>query len=284
VTATLSDLLGESVHLEADLGARDLFVRVDPVEIERVVLNLCLNARDAMPGGGTIFVSVTPLPLLRVEPELPQGWVCLSVRDQGVGLTAEVRERMFEPFYTTKADPTGAGLGLASVHGVVGQSDGRVEVDSAPDQGTEIRVLLPRIEAPAAEVTTAAPVDVRPGEALRVLLVEDQPEVRRAVASLLRGLGHWPVEAEGGQEALDRLAADPAGVDLVLTDVMMPGMDGLELGERLGELHPDLPLVYMSGYVDRVDRAPEAAFLAKPFTVGELRGALEAARRRPTGV
>jgi CheY-like chemotaxis protein len=268
------------VRLLAELDPAAGKVRVDRAEIERVVLNLCLNARDAMPAGGEVLVRVRRAGDAQVE---------LAVLDQGIGLTPEVRARMFDPFFSTKGTLGGAGLGLSSVHGVVAQSGGELLVRDRSGPGTEMRVLLPRVTEPGSEPVpgqepeaSEEPLDLGQAGGLHVLVVDDQEEVLGAVGGLLRGLGHRVRTAGSGAEALELLAAERP--DLLLTDVSMPGMDGLELGRAVGERFPGVPVLYMSGYHQDGVEQLSGSFLAKPFGVRELAAALARAlgeRPRP---
>mgnify|MGYP002641279758 CR=1 FL=1 len=199
--------------------------------------------------------------------------VRLAVLDEGTGLAPSVRERMFEPFFTTKEEHGGAGLGLSSAHGIVEQTGGTIQALDRPGGGTELRVLLPRVSEPtpsqgaerAGTGSSERHVDGR-----CVLLVDDQEQVRRVVGGLLDGMGYRVLEASDGVHALARLAEPLVDVDLVLTDVMMPGMGGRELGAELATRHPELPVAYMSGYLDSAPEEMQGRFLAKPFGAAEL--------------
>lgn len=267
VLPLLGDIFDDKLRLEVELQPDAGHVRGDRAELERVVLNLCLNARDAMPRGGVIQVQV-----LRDSSE-GQDMVRLAVLDEGTGLAPSVRERMFEPFFTTKEEHGGAGLGLSSAHGIVEQTGGTIQALDRPGGGTELRVLLPRVSEPtpsqgaerAGTGSSERHVDGR-----CVLLVDDQEQVRRVVGGLLDGMGYRVLEASDGVHALARLAEPLVDVDLVLTDVMMPGMGGRELGAELATRHPELPVAYMSGYLDSAPEEMQGRFLAKPFGAAEL--------------
>ncbi|MFT5287502.1 MAG: two-component system cell cycle sensor histidine kinase/response regulator CckA [Planctomycetota bacterium] len=279
VVKPLDDILGKQVKIEFDLDPNAGYVRADRNEIDRAVLNLCLNAREAMPRGGTVKITVRQATREEVEnlaqPSSEQpDWLLLSVTDEGKGMSLEVRDRLFEPFFTTKENTGGTGLGLSTVHGIVSQSGGLMEVRSVEGRGTEMRIFLPAIRD---VLTPAQPPVVRALElstGLNVLLVDDQAEVRSTVSSLLKGMGNRVREAEDGIEALEVWKASPDSFDLVLTDIMMPRMDGTELGKEIERLSPGLPLIYMSGFLDHAVRRAECSFLAKPFSIRELQEAL----------
>ncbi len=278
IVARLAPLLERSlgtVH-ELKLAIADTPpVVADPAQIEQVVMNLVLNARDAMPAGGRIVLA---LGTSAGDPEAhvaPGAWVTLSVRDDGCGMDAATRGRIFEPFFTTKAE--GVGMGLASVYGIVRQSGGHIAVTSAPRAGTTFTVFLPATaELPAAPpepVPAAAPAVRR-----RILLVDDEAPVRSALGELLSALGHDVITACSFDEAIAAAAAQP--VELVLTDVNMPGRSGVELAVALTGSRPALAVIVMSG--DLRDQVLEplpahAVRLAKPFTLDELERALTAA-------
>ena len=264
----LRRLIGEDVTLSLELAPTPLPIRADPVQLEQVLLNLAINARDAMPDGGTLT--------LRVLVDLPGRRACLEVEDTGEGMDLATLEHVFEPFYTTKGPGQGTGLGLAMVYGIVTQSGGDIAVESHPGRGSIFRVKLPLAdgaaeglpEAPAAATPEATPAAARE----TVLVAEDDEAVRRLVQDVLEGAGYRVLAAGTGEAAL-ALAADHAGpVDLLVSDVVMPGMRGPELAARLAEARPGVPVVLMSGYADRDLRigAETPVFLAKPFTPGAL--------------
>lgn len=246
-------------------------VRIDPGRLEQIVTNLVLNARDAIPSQGTIALSV------RAEEE----HAVLEVSDDGVGMSAEVIEHIFEPYFSTRSLGDGTGLGMATVHGAIQEADGEIAIDSAPGQGTTVRVRLPRCALPArSEPTPSLPPE--PVSGLRVLIVDDRPEVLRAVAALGVRIGWTVVTAGGLREAAE--AASRVALDLLLTDVVMPGGDGPAVQRAVRQQHPDLPTVFMTGYTtDEVSLGDAAIVLNKPFTVEALREATRIALGRKPG-
>jgi CheY-like chemotaxis protein len=239
-----------------------------------MILNLAVNARDAMPRGGRLSIAVEAVdPAEAGRRGRPGRWATLRVADTGHGMTDEVRAHLFEPFFTTKGEGKGTGLGLATVYGIVEQAGGQVEVKSAPGAGTEFRIHLPRADERAEGQPYGAPVEL-PGaggpQSGTVLVVEDDPRVRGLVRRVLESSGYAVVEACDGASAV-ALLEDPARkLDLVLTDVVMPGMSGSEVAERVGRLRPGMPVLFMSGYNDDVDlrrqiRETGLPFLPKPF-------------------
>ncbi|MFO0606202.1 MAG: PAS domain S-box protein [Polyangiales bacterium] len=274
VQKMLARLLGEDIdialHLAGDLGS----VLADPGQLEQVIVNLCVNARDAMPHGGRLTVETA-----RVERALPDAssapgpCVMLSIADTGCGMPPEVRDRVFEPFFTTKELGKGTGLGLSTVYGIVKQSGGDIRVESEPGRGTTFEVYLPRVDAPAVDVRPR-PVTAMPTGSEAVLIVEDEDTVRRLAERVLRKAGYDVLAAANGGEAL-LLSEKHGPVDLLLTDVVMPHMSGRELADRLARASPGLGVLYMSGYTDDAIvhhgvLEPGARLLAKPFSAAEL--------------
>ena len=281
--ATVADMLrrviGEDVALETHL-APVWPVHADPGQIEQVIMNLAVNARDAMPNGGTIRLRTAAVELdaaaAGARPGLAPGhYVSLVVEDTGTGIDAAALPRLFEPFFTTKAPGKGTGLGLATVHGIVEQSGGAIGVESTPGVVTRFTVLLPRRPEPAGASEPAPPAMTLPTGHETVLLVEDEAPVRAVVRRLLTRLGYTVREAATGREALQMVAECDEPIDLVLTDVVMPGQNGRVLAEQLAEQRPGLRVLFMSGYTDdeivrRGLLQPGAALLAKPFTIEAL--------------
>jgi CheY-like chemotaxis protein len=288
--AMLRRLIGENVVLSTSPDPDLQATRSDLAQIEQVVLNLCLNARDAMPDGGRLEVRTANADLdeaaARAAGTHPGTHVLLEVRDSGHGMDSETLEHAFEPFFTTKEQGKGTGLGLATVLGIVQQSGGGIAVETAPGAGTTFRIYLPAVGEALTHDETATDRPERGHEA--ILLVEDESIVRELLARVLRTHGYAVIEAANGEEALAIAHAEPM-IDLLLTDVVMPGMSGRELSERLAAQRPGLRILYMSGYTDEAIvhhgvREGEAEFIAKPFTPDALarkvRGVLDAALER----
>ncbi|HUA56722.1 MAG TPA: response regulator, partial [Candidatus Sulfotelmatobacter sp.] len=285
MTGLLRSTLGSMIEIETTLAASLWLAMVDPTQIELVILNLALNARDAMPDGGKLVIetaNVTRGPPARPEDPVAGDYVMVSVTDAGQGMTEEVRARACEPFFTTKEPGKGSGLGLSQVFGVTRQLGGGLVIESAPGRGTSVKVYLPRAaaSATAAEgpaVGDAVAVPPRPGRR-RVLLVDDDEAVRGVTAGVLEDLDYRVVEAAGGDEALDWLRRDDP-IDVMLTDLAMPAMNGAELARRVRTLRPGLPIVFLTGFADTEalagDLRPER-LVRKPFQPAELDGKLRA--------
>jgi PAS domain S-box-containing protein len=272
----LRRVLPVDVALLAALDPAVGCVRADPGQLEQVLMNLVVNARDAMPSGGAIVIETAALDLDAPDatraPGLPPGrWIVLRVRDTGVGMDAATRARIFEPFFTTKEAGKGTGLGLSTVYGIVEQSGGMVQVDSTPGEGSVFHVYLPRAEEELSP-DGDEPAITLPGGHETVLLAEDEAGVRASVRRILEKHGYEVHEASNGVQAL-RVRDELEGkLDLLLTDVVMPEMGGFELASRLRARHPGLKVLLMSGYPDGAGFAPPlgAAFLGKPFTAESL--------------
>ena len=276
----LRRLLGEDIEILTVLQPGLGIVKADPGQFEQVIMNLAVNARDAMPKGGKLLLETSNVILGRnpgKEPVIaePGPHVVLTVKDTGCGMDAEVRSHLFEPFFTTKEEGKGTGLGLSTVYGIVKQSGGSIAVHSEPGKGTSFQIYLPRIAAET-EVAESRQVPVAPPSGYEtVLLVEDEAMIRTMVGTVLRLHGYLVFEARDGPDAL-RVARDHAGpIHLLLTDVVMPGMSGREVAERLLSVRRDLKVLYMSGYTSEAmahhglsDAATE--FIQKPFTPNAL--------------
>ena len=277
VLKMLRRLIGEDIALGAVLAPDLGRVQADPGQIEQVLVNLAVNARDAMPTGGRLTLTTAnveidaPPPAAGAAGLIPPGrYVLLQVTDTGTGMDAATQARIFEPFFTTKARGRGTGLGLATVYGIVRQSEGFVAVDSAPGAGTTFRIYLPRVDAPLA-APAAAP---QPGTATgsgTVLLVEDERLVRVLARKILEQAGYEVLVAEGGPQALELARGHAGTIDLLVTDVVMPEMSGRDLVRRLLQERPAVRVLYMSGYSD--DAVAQhgvldagTSFIAKPFT------------------
>ena len=270
----LRRLLGEKVQLlTAPSGGLHL-VKADPHQIEQVIMNLALNARDAMPGGGRLLIETSNVELHAPLRSLPPGsYVMLRVSDTGHGMDADTAGRVFEPFFTTKDAGKGTGLGLSIVFGIMEQSGGLVTVESAPGAGASFQIYLPRAEAGGEELSPQRTVKQPAREPGTILVVEDETPLRNLISTVLSTAGHRVLEAGDGEHAL-ALASAQTALDLVLTDMVMAGMSGPELVARLHAARPALPVVYMSGYdrelADRKSLEGTASFLSKPFTPGTL--------------
>jgi PAS domain S-box-containing protein len=280
----LRRLIGEHIQLEMRLAPDLGLVRADPGQINQVLVNLAANARDAMPQGGRFVVTTENVDLRgsdaeRPEHRTPGRYVRLTLTDTGCGMDEEIAGHLFEPFFTTKLVGKGTGLGLPTVHGIIHQSGGWIDVRSQPNIGTSFRIYLPCVDKeggrPAEEPAEEAAVPRADGGGETVLLVEDQDNVRELTAKVLRGLGYRVLEASGGEQALALSAAFQGVVHLVLTDVVMPRMSGSAVAESLKLQRPDVRVLYMSGYTDDMIvrhgiREREVEFLSKPFTPEQL--------------
>jgi CheY-like chemotaxis protein len=270
----LQRLIGEDVELRIRPAPGLGHVRADPSQLEQVVMNLAVNARDAMPGGGRLTIETADVELdERYAREhmavAPGPYVRLAVSDTGSGMTPEVRARIFEPFFTTKERGKGTGLGLSTVYGIVKQSGGYIWVYSEPGVGTTFKIYLPRVSAPCdAAETAAGPRAARGSET--VLLVEDEPTVRSLAQKVLERHGYRVLSARNSADAVRLATGRPQPIPLLLTDVVMPGGSGPALAERLRADWPELRVLFMSGYTEyAAERAalvgPGSGFLEKPF-------------------
>jgi signal transduction histidine kinase/ActR/RegA family two-component response regulator len=267
--------LGPMIELRISTE-RDLQPAIaDPNQLELAILNLCVNARDAMPDGGTLTVAAEHA-LIGPGSNLglsPGHYVRVSLIDTGEGMDAKTLARAVEPFFSTKEVGRGTGLGLSMVHGLANQLSGGFDLHSVRGQGTRADLYLPATEAQADARTKKSLVAIRTGRPLNILLVDDEDLVRIGTAEMLRDLGHRVTEASGGTEALARLALDP-GIETVITDYKMPRMDGGELARRIWERRADMPILLITGYTGSTSEVPDLPFLAKPFGQAELSAAL----------
>jgi signal transduction histidine kinase len=269
-------LLGDHIQLELRLAPEPWTVRMDPGQLEQVLMNLAVNARDAMPGGGRLAIITERCTVTAGEsapsPELgPGDYVRLTVRDNGVGIDEAVRARIFEPFFTTKAEGRGTGLGLATCYGIVRQAGGAIAVDSAPGRGSAFHIYLPRVPGEP-DPDPQAIVPAASGGGQVVLVVEDDLFLRALVVRLLRGMGYAPLEARDPVDAEAVARAHGGPIDLLLTDVVMPGGGGRGLAEQLRAVRPEMKVLYMSGDtgVALARQDPVTPLLEKPFGPGEL--------------
>ncbi len=269
----LRRLIGEDVQLTTTPHALPLRVKADPGQLEQVLTNLVVNARDAMPKGGRLLIATAevPAPIDATRPTGATGFALLTVTDSGCGMEAHVLKRLFEPFFTTKEVGKGTGLGLAMVYGIVQQSGGRIEAASEPGRGSTFRVYLPLThELDRSPAPRAAPTAPAEGTET-VLLVEDEEAVRQLARRTLQSQGYNVLEAGDGVAALTVCQRHLRSIDLVVTDVVMPELGGVDLVQRLRTVRPQLKVLYMSGYTDSTVLRhgiveSEANYLQKPFT------------------
>jgi two-component system, cell cycle sensor histidine kinase and response regulator CckA len=287
VEKMLQRLIGEHIDLRTNLDHTLGSVKADQNQMEQVIINLAVNARDAMPQGGKLLIETANVDLdedyaRRHPPQLPGSYVLLSVADTGMGMDAETQSHIFEPFFTTKEVGKGTGLGLATVYGVVRQSGGHIWVYSELGQGTTFKIYLPRAgQTPGLQHPLPSPAEYLRGSET-VLLVEDEEALRELTRSLLEGAGYTVLEAELPEAAIEIALRHGGPIHLLLTDMVMPGMTGRDLGTKLAPIRPEMKVVYMSGYTGFTHAGladSEIALLGKPFTreklLRKLREALE---------
>jgi len=271
VEKMLRRLIGEDVDLVLSLEEDAGMLRADPGQIEQVIVNLVINARDAMPGGGKLLIETATL---YIDEESAQGrlavtpghYLMLAVSDTGIGMTQEVKSRIFEPFFTTKERGKGTGLGLSTVYGIVQQSRGSISVQSQPERGTTFRLLFPIVESGHRESSDSVAETPAFGTET-ILLTEDEAGVRGYVRHILERHGYRVAEASNGLEAMDIVHRFPEPIHLLLTDVVMPEVGGVELAAQFATVYPGVPILYMSGYNDRLwmHSETEVNFIQKPF-------------------
>jgi CheY-like chemotaxis protein len=283
----LDRTLGERIRVEVDLAPETWAIYVDPHQLENAIVNLSVNARDAMDGQGMMRISTENVRLAanEVGDVRPGDYVKISVTDTGCGMTSEVRERAFEPFFTTKPVGKGTGLGLSQIFGFAHQSGGEVGIESEIGRGTTVSIYVPRTDAAAAPVRIHPPTQRTESEAhvpgARILLVEDDPRVRAATVGALEDLDYEPIACSSGAEAIELFKNHD--FDLVISDVIMPEMTGPELIRHLKTNLPrDFAVLYVTGYVGEgeSDDLRGSELLRKPFTVGALASAVAAALAR----
>jgi signal transduction histidine kinase len=282
IVTAMGDLLfrtiGATVRIETILERKLWPATADPSQIESVILNLAVNARDAMPDGGRLTITTANVPNddTSKPAELPPGeYVSVAISDTGTGMTTEVLRKAFEPFFTTKPVGSGTGLGLSQVYGIAKQTGGTVAIDTRLGRGTTVRVYLPRTTAIAAiHPAETQPVPLRRHEA-RILVVDDDKDVRQLAVSCLETLGYHVVAADGGHWAV-QIASSDDRIDMVLIDIAMPEITGVEAMEAILKKRPGLPFLYMTGYVGPTKLDPsEHRVLKKPFTIAELAAKVE---------
>ncbi|MFW5740747.1 MAG: ATP-binding protein, partial [Myxococcota bacterium] len=267
-------VVGESITMKVVTTASLWTVRVDRGQIEQVIVNLIINARDAMPEGGRLVVRLTNTQVLAETPLFegakPGEYVELSVHDTGVGMSEEVKAHLFEPFFTTKDREQGTGLGLATCFGIVKQSEGYIWAESEVGEGTTVRVLLPRAQTADQKDAPLRADGELPRGTETIFVAEDEEKLRKLAVTVLRRLGYNVLEAENGEVAWNVAEARIDDIDLLLTDVAMPRVSGPELVRRLRTRRPELPVIFTSGYrsdaLDLEAAAPDAVLLTKPFS------------------
>ncbi len=276
----LNRLIGEDIRLVQLLAPDIGRVRADPGQLEQVIMNLVVNARDAMPDGGRLTIETANVEIEeayagRHEAVPPGSYVQLAISDTGCGMDERTMEKLFEPFFTTKEKGKGTGLGLSTVYGIVKQSGGKIAVHSEPGKGTTFNVYLPRVHDEPSPMEAHRDREVPPVGNETILVVEDETAVRELAARMLRAAGFAVLTAENGDEALLASGHHQGEIHLLLTDVVMPGMSGRLLAERLAELRPGVRVLYMSGYTDDAIihhgvLKPGTRFIGKPFSAAEL--------------
>jgi CheY-like chemotaxis protein len=280
---SLEDLLrrtiGEAIDLEIAPSERLWQTLCDPNQLESALLNLAINARDAMAGGGKLAIATTNTTVGAADADSsamqPGDYICITVADTGTGMTAEVAARAFDPFFTTKPIGQGTGLGLSMIYGFARQSNGHITLETMPGRGTSIRLCLPRHEGvPEADQTSSPNRDGIAATGETVLVVEDEPVVRGVIIEMLHDQGYQTREAADGAAGLQILQLNKP-VDLLLTDIGLPGMNGRQLADQARELRPDLKVLFMTGYAENAANAegflqPGMDMITKPFDLGHL--------------
>ena len=283
----LPRLLGSDIDLTVRHEAAHSWILSDPAQIEQIIMNLAVNSRDAMPEGGRLSIST------RNAESVPDGaagvenqnWVVLEVEDTGTGMDDQTRARVFEPFFTTKLDGKGTGLGLATVYGIVKQNGGNIHVESKVGQGTRFEISLPATEPQVKTQADASPTTNANDSGIdaTILVADDESALRHAIVEILRGSGYKVLEAETSTQALEMAQQHQGQLDVLLTDIIMPGLRGPELARRVTKVHPETQVVYMSGYAEGLPEAQlpaNATFLQKPFRFATLLQQLKLVRRR----
>ena len=294
----LRRLIGEDIELLIRAPEDATRCKADRGQLEQVILNLAVNARDSMPQGGNLTLEATDIDLdetyFNHHPEVPSGrYVMLAVSDTGTGMDKDTQSRVFEPFFTTKEKTRGTGLGLSIVYGIVKQNEGHIWVYSEPEKGTTFKIYLPRVVETAEAIAEDQPLQKPPLGTETVLLAEDDESVRKLASTLLRTLGYTVLESKDCTEAFETCERQKSPIHLLVTDIVMPRMSGPELAKRLTSFHPELKVLYMSGYTgDALSQhglgSRDAFLLEKPFSMGNLarkvREVLEAEQRGGIGM
>lgn len=281
----LRRLIGEDIELSTRMGHGVWRVLADRGQIEQVVMNLAVNARDAMPSGGRLSIAIDTVELDATAagsmPGVRPGpHVRVVANDTGTGMTPEVATRAFEPFYSTKPKGRGTGLGLSTVYGIVTRANGHAAVASTLGEGTRFTIHLPAFEAVTTQISEEAPLEAQ-GRGETILLVDDEASVLRATSAILRSAGYRVLEAASPSEALLAATRD---FDMLLSDIVLPGITGRELAKRIREQRPSLPVLFISGYVPEGRAQPEPDLLAKPYTPEALLARVREGLRTTVGV
>lgn len=272
ISDMMDTLTGSHISIRFDLPERPCFVKVDPIQFDTAVVNIAVNARDAMGQSGRLTISVRSvdaLPAIRHHPAVSGSYVAVSLADTGCGIPPQELERIFEPFFTTKETGKGTGLGLSQVFGFAKQSGGEIAVESTVGEGTKFTLYLPQVEPVEKTTKKNYPQGLFNGQGMRVLVVEDNTNLGLFAVEMLTDLGYLPVLASDAQIALKFLAEGPEHFDVIFTDVVMPGMSGIELGQKVRSLYPDLPVILTSGYSHVLAQNGTYGFelLHKPYSV-----------------
>jgi CheY-like chemotaxis protein len=276
----LRRLISEDIDLQIELNEAPICFKADATHMQQVLMNLAVNARDAMPGGGRLLIQTASLNLtseeaVKLEAIGAGNYAVLTVADSGSGIDPAIRPRIFEPFFTTKEIGKGTGLGLSTVFGIVKQNNGSIQVESEPGRGTTFRIYMPRVQN---DIAAGAPTlkEAQHPTLATLLLVEDELPLRDAVAEYLRKRGYTVLTASDGAEAVTICGDTSATIDLLVTDVVMPGMSGPELAQQLYSSRPNLHVVYISGYAaGSLMHEKIGAFLQKPFSFQLLSNRIE---------
>jgi CheY-like chemotaxis protein len=276
----LQRVLGEDIEFEFVPGVDIHNVEADPVQIEQIIMNLAVNSRDAMPQGGKLIIETSNCYLdrdfLKKYPYVRKGhYVLLMVSDTGFGMDEETLSKIFEPFFTTKMDGEGTGLGLSMVYGITKQSGGHINVYSELNKGTTFKIYLPRVDQPAEKIVSLTDKSVFPRGTETILVVEDDNTVRDMIVDILTQCGYTVYVAKSGKKCLTIWEKKSSAVDLLVTDVVMPGMSGNELAKRLSQSKPGLKVLLMSGYslsvVSQYEKnGNDISFIQKPFNATDL--------------
>jgi CheY-like chemotaxis protein len=286
----LRRIIGEDIELKIFLTEGLGRIKADPAQLEQVIINLAVNARDAMPEGGKLTIETSNVKLDEDYAKKHMGvkpgpYVMMSISDTGTGMSPEIKEKIFEPFFTTKEMGRGTGLGLSTSYGIIKQSDGNIWVYSEPGKGTTFKIYLPRVDEPIDKLKEEPVFESLKGSET-ILVVEDDEVVRNLATRILKKQGYKVLEAPNGGSALIMCEDFKETINLIITDVVMPGMSGRNLVDRLREIHPEMKVLFMSGYTDNVIvhhgiLEKEIDFIQKPFTIENLSKKVREILERP---